>query len=71
MTRAQARPAGVGECVGTRRAGELLGVDERTIVRWCDDGTLPVAYRTKGGHRRIAVAVIEARLEAQRDEVPA
>lgn len=60
MTRPQAVPAGVGPCVGTRGAARLLEVDERTVLRWCDDGTLPVAYRTQGGHRRIAVAAVEA-----------
>lgn len=53
MTARQPRPAGVdGDVVGSRRAAEILGVDERTIVRWSDDGALPVAYRTRGGHRR-------------------
>lgn len=60
MTAPQARPAGVGECVGSRRAGVILGVDERTIVRWADDGDLEVAYRTRGGHRRFRVAYLEA-----------
>ena len=60
MTRPQGAPVGVGPCVGSRRAGDMLGVDERTVVRWADDGILPVAYRTAGGHRRFEVAVIEA-----------
>lgn len=62
MTRPQPAPAGVGPCTGTRGAAARLGVTERTVHRWTEDGTLPVAYRTAGGHRRILVADVEALL---------
>lgn len=60
MTRAQAVPEGVGPVVGTLRAAELLGVTDRTVIRWADEGTLPVAYRTAGGHRRFRLADVQA-----------
>lgn len=61
VTRPQQAPDGAGECVGTVRAAQMLGVTDRTVIRWADDGTLPVAYRTAGGHRRFRVADIEQR----------
>jgi excisionase family DNA binding protein len=37
----------------------LLGVNPKTVSRWCVEGRL-TAFRTPGGHRRIpAAAVIE------------
>lgn len=68
MTRPQASPEGVGPCVGTRRAAARLQVNERTVLRWCEDGTLPVAYLTAGGHRRIALAAIEQLERDQADQ---
>jgi len=62
VTRRHAAPEGVGPCVGSRRAGEILGVDERTVVRWADEGFLPVAYRTPGGHRRFEIRAVEETL---------
>jgi DNA-binding transcriptional MerR regulator len=59
VTRAQAAPEGAPPCVGPRRAAEILGVTERTILRWSDDGTLAVQYRTAGGHRRYSLAYLE------------
>ncbi len=40
-------------------ASRLLGVHSTTLRRWADAGTVPV-YVTPGGHRRFAVADIEA-----------
>lgn len=59
MTRPLPTPAGAGTCVGAVRAAALLGVTERTVHRWAEDGTLPVAYRTRGGHRRYRLADLE------------
>jgi excisionase family DNA binding protein len=39
--------------LGTHEAAEILSVDVRTVIRWADAGSL-VAFRTPGGHRRIA-----------------
>lgn len=60
MTRPQAAPDGAGECAGAVRAAQLLGVHERTVRRWADEGRLPVAYTTAGGHRRYRLADVEA-----------
>lgn len=67
MTRARL-VAGVGLVVGSRHAARMLGVDERTVVRWADDGHLPVAYRTPGGHRRFRVLDLEHYLNPQPKE---
>ena len=42
----------------TREAGEVLGVAVRTIQLWVESGVLP-AWRTAGGHRRIARSAVE------------
>lgn len=53
MTKPQAPTDHRGrELIGTERARRILGVTDRTVTRWADDGTLPVATRTRGGHRR-------------------
>lgn len=54
----------------TREAGEVLGVAVRTVQLWVEAGVLP-AWRTAGGHRRIARVAVE-RLIAERlsDLVP-
>lgn len=43
----------------TREAGEKLGVAVRTVQLWVEAGLLP-AWRTAGGHRRIARDAVEA-----------
>lgn len=53
----------------TREAGELLGVAVRTVQLWVESGVLP-AWRTAGGHRRIARSAVE-KLLAQRTQVMA
>jgi excisionase family DNA binding protein len=51
----------------TREAGETLGVAVRTIQLWVESGVLP-AWRTAGGHRRIARASVE-KLMAERTQM--
>lgn len=54
----------------TREAGETLGVAVRTVQLWVEAGVLP-AWRTAGGHRRIARSAVEKLLaERQSDLVP-
>jgi excisionase family DNA binding protein len=54
----------------TREAGEMLGVAVRTVQLWVEAGVLP-AWRTAGGHRRIARSAVEKLLaERQSDLVP-
>lgn len=48
----------------TRQAGEALGVAVRTVQLWVEAGVLS-AWRTAGGHRRIARSAVE-RLLADR-----
>lgn len=50
----------------TRQAGELLGVALRTVQLWVESGILP-AWRTAGGHRRIARTAVE-KLLAERSK---
>jgi excisionase family DNA binding protein len=38
--------------ISTKKAAELLGVSQRTVQNWVDDGRLP-STRTAGGHRRL------------------
>lgn len=42
----------------TREAGEVLGVAVRTVQLWVESGVLP-AWRTAGGHRRIARSAVK------------
>ncbi len=42
----------------TREVGEALGVAVRTVQLWVESGVLP-AWRTAGGHRRIARAAVD------------
>ena len=51
----------------TREAGEKLGVAVRTVQLWVEAGLLP-AWRTAGGHRRIARDAVEA-LVAERAQM--
>lgn len=48
----------------TREAGEVLGVAVRTVQLWVESGVLP-AWRTAGGHRRIARTAVK-KLMAER-----
>jgi excisionase family DNA binding protein len=49
----------------TRQAAALLGVSHRTVQLWVESGTLD-AWKTAGGHRRIALASIERHVERRR-----
>ena len=40
------------EWISTKKAAELMGVSQRTIQNWVDDGKL-VCSKTAGGHRRL------------------
>lgn len=51
----------------TREAGEALGVAVRTVQLWVESGVLP-AWRTAGGHRRIARSAVD-KLIAERSLV--
>lgn len=51
----------------TREAGEALGVAVRTVQLWVESGVLP-AWRTAGGHRRIARSAVD-KLMAERSSV--
>ncbi len=59
--------AGNDELMTTREAGEALGVAVRTVQLWVESGVLP-AWRTAGGHRRIARSAVE-KLMAERTRV--
>lgn len=43
------------QLLSTANVSQALGVGVTTIKRWVDEGVLP-AYKTAGGHRRIALA---------------
>jgi excisionase family DNA binding protein len=49
----------------TRQAAAMLGVSHRTVQLWVESGTLE-AWKTAGGHRRIALASIERHVECRR-----
>lgn len=55
------------ELMTTREAGEALGVAVRTVQLWVESGVLP-AWRTAGGHRRIARSAVE-KLQTERSRV--
>ena len=42
-----------------RTIARCLKVSERTVRRWCEDGNVPGAYRTKGGHWRLRKGKID------------
>lgn len=46
----------------TRQAADLLGVSLRTVQLWVEEGVLP-AWKTPGGHRRIARSAVEALID--------
>jgi excisionase family DNA binding protein len=49
----------------TRQAAAMLGVSHRTVQLWVESGTLE-AWKTAGGHRRIALVSIERHVERRR-----
>jgi excisionase family DNA binding protein len=46
------------DVISTREAAERLGVALRTVQLWVESGVLP-AWKTAGGHRRIARGAVE------------
>jgi excisionase family DNA binding protein len=52
----------------TRQAGETLGVAVRTVQLWVEAGVLP-AWRTAGGHRRIARSAVEKLLAERQSDL--
>jgi len=54
----------------TREAGETLGVAVRTVQLWVEAGVLP-AWRTAGGHRRIARSAVEKLLAERQSDLTA
>jgi len=59
-----------GQFVTTHEAAELLGVSVRTVQLWVESGVLH-AWKTAGGHRRIARASVEDLRQQQRDVLAA
>ena len=58
------------EWLSANRAGDLLGVSGRTVVRWIEDGRLK-ARRTPGGQFRLLRADVErlaTEMEVQPDK---
>ena len=49
----------------TRQAADRIGVSHRTVQMWVENGTLQ-AWKTAGGHRRIAVESVERLLSERR-----
>jgi DNA-binding transcriptional MerR regulator len=53
--------------VGTGVAAQILDVSDDTVLKFAADGLLPVAALTPAGHRRFALADVEAAAR-RRDE---
>ena len=53
------------EVCSTIEAAKMLGVGVRTVQLWTDNGALR-AWKTAGGHRRIALSSVREMLEQQR-----
>jgi len=53
------------EFYSTAEAAKILGVSHRTIQLWVESGTLQ-AWKTAGGHRRIASTSVDKVLEGRR-----
>lgn len=52
----------------TREVGETLGVAVRTVQLWVEAGVLP-AWRTAGGHRRIARSAVEKLMAERKNDL--
>jgi len=52
--------------VSTREAAQLLGVAPRTVQLWVESGVL-AAWKTAGGHRRVARSSVDALLQQKAD----
>lgn len=53
----------------THQIANLLGVSERTVANWIDRGHLE-AFRTPGGHRRVAPKALREFLHVKKMPVP-
>jgi putative resolvase len=45
------------------RVARALGVDPKTVARWCDDGKVR-CIKTPGGHRRIPASEVRRLVKA-------
>jgi excisionase family DNA binding protein len=61
-------PEEAQEFYSTAEAAKLLGVSHRTIQLWVEAGTLQ-AWKTAGGHRRIASSSVEKLLDGRRQSL--
>jgi excisionase family DNA binding protein len=57
-----------GDECSTGAAALILKRSQRTIVRYCEDGTL-TSIRTDGGHRRIPLVEVHALRDRLADQV--
>ncbi|WP_306397936.1 response regulator [Telluria beijingensis] len=62
---AEARRADRSAFCTTREAADRIGVSHRTVQMWVENGSLQ-AWKTAGGHRRIAVESVERLLDGRR-----
>lgn len=56
------------DVVSTREAAERLGVALRTVQLWVESGVLP-AWKTAGGHRRIARSALDKLIAERRNAI--
>lgn len=56
------------DVMSTREAAKLLGVALRTVQLWVESGVLP-AWKTAGGHRRIAREAVNQLLSQRREAI--
>jgi excisionase family DNA binding protein len=58
------------DVMSTREAAKVLGVALRTVQLWVESGVLP-AWKTAGGHRRIAREAVNQLLRQRREAISA
>jgi excisionase family DNA binding protein len=56
------------DVMSTREAAQVLGVALRTVQLWVESGVLP-AWKTAGGHRRIAREAVTQLLQQRKDAI--
>lgn len=49
----------------THQVAELLGISGNTVRRLAEEGVLPVAFKTRGGHDRFKLSDVLAYREAR------
>jgi excisionase family DNA binding protein len=57
------------EFISTRAAADRIGVSVRTVQLWVEAGILQ-AWKTQGGHRRVASASVDALLRRRETQAP-